>query len=537
MADYTLSGSIEISPGLLGTIRVSRANRYTPEDRKEVLGYRPSLPLLVNSLTVKTVADITAANVAEEGHFVISPLFTGGPGDTLYDQGAKPGSIGTRTLRDAVPIYVFRVPYENEVVWYVVIDGNGDVTELGFHRWDGETWQPYKTWPERALEGMRAFEVLDPDRIWEYYARVIGATFTQWMVDARAMLDFLDPDRCPAELLSELAGNFGLSLDATEQEEVQRQKIKDAIPTYKLKGLVLAVELRLRSLGYTGYPREIWVNPDNPNNWTDDATGEKGNDWIEVIHGSRYRAPRIGLLFVGAEQPFDGETVVIDDYTTTVTFGFGSGGDVTVTIGADAYETLDNLIAAINGSALTVEASETPLTDWPEMTLDGGKIGSDSTIIHTFNLHVPSSRISIHINRIGGQPLSMTTPAAALLEFKEFIATQLGEDVLPAPIDIRFFATDFEVGPSGFGLGEELEARDMLTLTWALTPTVTFNSTVNVTGSGTLFTTEIAAGDWIRLDSFGVWMQVESVTDDTNLVLVSAYPSSGSGASSAKKEI
>jgi phage tail P2-like protein len=312
---------------------------------------------------------------------------------------------------------------------------------------------------------MLAFELLDPDKIYDYYARLLGATFTEWMVDARALLDFIDPDRCPADLLPELAGNFALSLDATEQEEVQREKIKDAIPTYKVKGLVQAIVLRLRSLGYTGYAREIWVNPDNPNNYTDDTTGEKGTDWIEVIHGSRYRVPRIGLLFVGAEQPLDGETVVIDDYSTTVTFGFGSGGDVTVTIGADANETCDNLIAAINASALNVEASRTPLTDWPEITLDVGKIEADSTIILTFNNYFPSSRISIHINRIGGQPLSMTTPAAALLEFKEFIATQLGEDVLPAQVDIRFFATDFEVGPDGFDIGEDLEMGDTMVLT------------------------------------------------------------------------
>ena len=467
MASYVLAETIEVSPDLLGTIRVDRANRYTPEDRKEALGYRPSLPLLVNSMTVDTVADIASANVAEEGHFIISPLFTEGPGNTLYDQGAKPGSIGTKTLRDVTTIYVFRTPYENEVVWYVVIADDGDITELGFHRWDGETWQPYKTWPERALEGMQAFEVLDPDRIWEYYARVVGGTLTEWMVDARAMLDFLDPDRCPIELLPELAQNFGLNLDAAEQEEVQRQKVRDAIPTYKLKGLPLAVELRLRSLGFLGYSREIWVNPDNPNNYTDDDTGEKGDDWIEVVHGSRYRIPRVGLLFVGAEQPSDGEVVVIDDYTTAVTFEFEisggvGGGNTPVAVGADAEETLDNLITAVNASALTLEASETPLTDWPEMSLDGGKIASDSIIIKTFNYYFPGSRVSIHINQLAGQPLSMTSPASALDEFEQFIATQLGEDVLPAPIDIRFFATDLEVGPPGSRGSERLQIGDAL---------------------------------------------------------------------------
>ena len=80
MASYVRSGSIEVSPQLTGTLRVQRAHTYTPEDRKSLLGYRPSTPLLVNAMDVDSIADITAANVPDDGHFVISSGFTGGPG-------------------------------------------------------------------------------------------------------------------------------------------------------------------------------------------------------------------------------------------------------------------------------------------------------------------------------------------------------------------------------------------------------------------------------------------------------------------------
>ena len=58
----------------------------------------------------------------------------------------------------------------------------------------------------------------------------------------------------------------------------------------------------------------------------------------------------------------------------------------------------------------------------------------------------------------------MTSPISARSALEQFIAAQLGEDVLPAPIDIRFFATDFEV-TGLFGTGEDVEVGDIMVLT------------------------------------------------------------------------
>jgi hypothetical protein len=80
----------------------------------------------------------------------------------------------------------------------------------------------------------------------------------------------------------------------------------------------------------------------------------------------------------------------------------------------------------------------------------------------------------------------------------------------------------------------------------ALTGTLTFtNGSKDVTGSGTVFTTDagvapdggngLAAGQFIQLDADNAPVEIASITDDTNLVLVENY--SGVGGSGAGKAV
>lgn len=72
--------------------------------------------------------------------------------------------------------------------------------------------------------------------------------------------------------------------------------------------------------------------------------------------------------------------------------------------------------------------------------------------------------------------------------------------------------------------------RNVTGLSGSLTFT---NGSTAVTGSGTSFTTEVSANDYIYLNSLGYAVKVASVTDNTNLVLsVNYVPVNGSGASS-----
>ena len=90
------------------------------------------------------------------------------------------------------------------------------------------------------------------------------------------------------------------------------------------------------------------------------------------------------ITFTGATQPTSGDTLTIfDNLGTTVIFGFGTGGDVTVTIGATAAATLANLIQAINASALQVNAVDTTTGD-PEATVTHGQpgtVGNSATMV------------------------------------------------------------------------------------------------------------------------------------------------------------
>jgi len=97
--------------------------------------------------------------------------------------------------------------------------------------------------------------------------------------------------------------------------------------------------------------------------------------------------------------------------------------------------------------------------------------------------------------------------------------------------DIVTGATSGTIGTVVHATSTQILIKNIRT---ALTGTLTFtNGSTAVTGVGTAFTTEVAAGDYIWLDADGVWAQVSSVTDDTNLVLSAAYSGTGGTGSGA----
>lgn len=72
----------------------------------------------------------------------------------------------------------------------------------------------------------------------------------------------------------------------------------------------------------------------------------------------------------------------------------------------------------------------------------------------------------------------------------------------------------------------------------ALTGTLTFTAdSVDVTGVGTFFTTELAVGDYIQLDADTAPAKIESITDDANLVLLNAYTAAGGEGATSKLDV
>ena len=107
-------------------------------------------------------------------------------------------------------------------------------------------------------------------------------------------------------------------------------------------------------------------------------------------------APPTGTLEL-LDQPLDGDQFQVDDGTTTVTFEFNSGGGVDpgaipVAIGASLEDTMDNLVTAVNGSALDIVASATVLVD---TTGDGNTNHAYTLLTHNqdqdanYSLNIP----------------------------------------------------------------------------------------------------------------------------------------------------
>lgn len=69
----------------------------------------------------------------------------------------------------------------------------------------------------------------------------------------------------------------------------------------------------------------------------------------------------------------------------------------------------------------------------------------------------------------------------------------------------------------------------------SLTGTLTFTAASDqVTGSGTLFTSELAVGDFISLDADELWVEIESIESNTALTLTAVYAGAGGAGAGSK---
>lgn len=294
--------------------------------RGSISGQRtlPTTPLLVHAIDVLTPQDVEDAHVPVNGHFLVSAAFqSSGPGDPFGDHGAKGSSLGSRRQINPI-IYTFREGFAFEVVWFIAIDALGRREDRGLYRFEPDDegafrWVSYRSLPQRALDGQLAFEFLDPDRIYDYYAKLLGIAYFEWQRDTEAILDFTDARTCPERLLNFLGGNFGLTLTASDPPEVKRARIATAIPTFKAKAQENSYLLRLRALGFLADVREVWVDPEAVDNWEDEAdapaaiqadiaargltglidpdSGQKGQDYIFPPHGFHDTHPVAGRFY------------------------------------------------------------------------------------------------------------------------------------------------------------------------------------------------------------------------------------------------
>ena len=235
-----------------------------PEVLVGVLGRRPCFPLLIYVEAVTHLDNLQVDGVLVAGlyqAFLISPDFVPTPGEQMTNQGALPNSIGMRVITDIQgdgieeEVLLFRRPLENEVV--CVVQGAKVL------RWyaDSQSWRVYRTLPQRALDGVRAFEILDPDGIYDYFARILGLKYAQLARDTSGLLPFIDPTQCPSQFVSVLARNFGAPVDADQPEVEQRETMRNWTPLMQIKGTEDSIVTALKGLGFKGHATHIWVKP------------------------------------------------------------------------------------------------------------------------------------------------------------------------------------------------------------------------------------------------------------------------------------
>lgn len=434
-----------------------------PDYRAEVLGYRPAFPIVVTTVDATDPASVVAANVPYGGHFIVSASYTGIPTETFYDNGAGANYIGTRIAPATLPgpdRWDFRVPFENEVVWHVTRAGSTIDTwnDEGLLRFRDLAWKVYRSWPERALSGSMAFDALDPDGVYRYYMRIVGALMYELGYDNKVIGQFIDPRKCPEQYLGFLAARTGLDLDVDTPIESQRIRIEKAVPEYKLKGLSSAVTAALHWEGYAAYALEVWFNPsvvqvNSANPWTL-WLANTYYDVGKVVRPSPITASKYYFVCTTAGTTAGAAPTWPITLRTTVNDGTAVWTAIRPNWNDPYYAPQDIQDYLTSIGLMTATHSDVS-------TLSGLKGDDVLELPHGYlrqvpTYYVPSSRVSIHITNLDGSPVDTGLTYAEALALKKVIAGILQPDILAAHVDIHHFSTDYDIGTDGVEMTDSL---------------------------------------------------------------------------------
>lgn len=257
----SLQGAIFVVPLLLGDLPIAVTPIPTPDFLTGPNGERPCLPWQVASTTVQHINDLT-----EDGGvtykfddlvpFVVTDQYDDDPDNPLTVAGGKAGFVGLVIDTPQGKALRFRPPYAGEVIVRT--------TDTEVFRWDeaAALWRSYITLPQRALNGQQSFQMLDPDGIWDYYAKMLGLMMAQHNYDTKRLLDLVDPASCPDEFLSLLMANFGADDFFFERSpEGKREVLRTFINLMQIKGTPSAITQAIRLFGFEGYGTHVWVIP------------------------------------------------------------------------------------------------------------------------------------------------------------------------------------------------------------------------------------------------------------------------------------
>lgn len=258
----SIQGAIYIVPFLPGElptqiIPIPTADFIGEQDG----GRRPVLPWQIVKKDVQHIFDLTedggsTYKVGDLEPFLVSDSFSNDPDDLLTRAGGLAGYVGIVIDTPNGKALRFRPAYSGETVVLL--------SDLTVWRWDVEEqrWGAHTTLPQRALNGMELFEALDSERIYDFYAEILGLMLAQLQYDTRRVQDLVDPVTCPDHMLSLLLYTFGADdFEFEETPESKRELLRTFIGIMQQKGTPAAIVNGLKALGFSGYGAHIWAKP------------------------------------------------------------------------------------------------------------------------------------------------------------------------------------------------------------------------------------------------------------------------------------
>ncbi len=443
-------------PGILPFIRLGGAlvaslSEVASEDAEfATTGKRRMLPLIAYAVDARSTAD--TASVPFGKPFTIAGDFPYTSG-LFYESGAAPGFVGFKLGTAAHPVYVFRAPVPNEVLW---VAATNSLIRYTVDRQSGKAaWKSYRSWPQRALDGMQVFNSFDPDGVYNYYGTMLGAMMAQLQRDNAIIMDMLNAEKCPQEYLAALATTFDAEFDAADPEITQRVNVLAAIPTARRRGFPDASVLRMRTAGFKSTIFEVWTKlgwPVFSTTRTDVTVSASVPSAIVSIGFSGGPDTLQGIMYFRNNfVPEPTEWVEVKRGVLTKRFYFGAlavdapGGSVVVTIDTapnptnQSFNTMTNLVTAINA--------------WQSSTVVDGIAGEDFRLLpHSYSVTEPvgywaSRYVVIILNKADGSRVVLDDAENTLLR------TML-ERALPIAARVKSFGTAAPMETEDVGCAE-----------------------------------------------------------------------------------
>lgn len=355
--------------------------------------YRPAMPLIAYATAVTTIAQLVAQKVPAGGPFLVSAAFSGTTGDAFYDAGATPGAVGyyldpdlgtTVSFRSPHPFEVVFVQQEQQLYWYYQTPGT--ITY---------SWVKYYSLPQRALGAMGAFDVFDPDGIYNYYAQLLGGIYAQLVYDGQVLAAVRDHRTLPTLYVSAAIANIGAGSadnianpDSTaDQQRVASRATLEASPAFNRRlGQPSSVINRIQVLGYEGQVVERWTKITRPMTWLHavspgtaanvviTGSGRPGVWGMQQGRGRQTAGPvwgdgatqAFGCIYQPDQSIADGDWVRVGDGSRYLTFYFKDTptGPTDVQVDVVDSTTIDNFIAVFNASGLDIVAFSNTSVAW-----------------------------------------------------------------------------------------------------------------------------------------------------------------------------